>query len=761
MRILGAATLPALALFSILALLLPCSAKAAGTRKLQAFRIWESMINDAPRVTMEISDDMPMDNIITYLENKFAALDAELEYPNAPEKFFVNAVRTRAGVRLTETYDLPEKVFVIIGQESYFFPSDNIGEKLYVPLPHEERELEVEVLSASPRLVLIKNFLSAAEADDVIDTAKPLMKRSTTMVSGSQTGGEKTGVNDVRTSSTAWLMDREVPVVETIEKRVETLSTINMSWAESMQVLHYGHKQHYHVHHDFFDKMQYLGDDRWNSGHNRILTVFFYLTDVEQGGETIFPYGIRPKSEWGQVKKHGNCDIHDKALKVKAEKGSAIIFYHVAPRNQTEEHIELDITSLHGGCDPIVGEKWAANYWVRNGILKHASAQIVDSAASRRSTQKKGEDWEYGIDESWPIQHAEVTSRKVGNIEKKYAEFMRQCADKHGKQACDESEAKRIARNLNQPPTVTNFTEFGGIETNAPSGLPEAVQKFWAKAYKQIEATVGDDGPYPASYTNAWRGPLKSFVLSDGSLNGGEEIAAMISKKVSLIVQWWTGHNVRVTRDPVMVMYGPGHVVAPHLMEAPHQIGVALTVVEGVDGAPTWPIELYGHEGVAVNHTLTFDKILMWEAQSVIFGRPFPVTGTRSAAIYVFFETLEKSTLISSESDTEGATKLHTAAALGRTEELRALMEEGIKQGQQWHLATDVNDWGPLHEAARGGHIEAVTMLVENGVDISGRTNAGRGWSALALARENLGETHEVVKYLRSIGAADKSAGQN
>ena len=28
---------------------------------------------------------------------------------------------------------------------------------------------------------------------------------------------------------------------------------------------------------------------------------------------------------------------------------------------------ELDKASLHGGCDPIRGEKWAANYWVRNG----------------------------------------------------------------------------------------------------------------------------------------------------------------------------------------------------------------------------------------------------------------------------------------------------------------------------------------------------------------------------------------------------------
>lgn len=53
---------------------------------------------------------------------------------------------------------------------------------------------------------------------------------------------------------------------------------------EAMQILHYEHGQKYEPHFDFFrDKMnQQLG------GH-RIATVLMYLSNVEKGGETVFP----------------------------------------------------------------------------------------------------------------------------------------------------------------------------------------------------------------------------------------------------------------------------------------------------------------------------------------------------------------------------------------------------------------------------------------------------------------------------------------
>jgi prolyl 4-hydroxylase len=45
-------------------------------------------------------------------------------------------------------------------------------------------------------------------------------------------------------------------------------------------------------------------------------------------------------------------------LKIKPEKGNAILFYNLLPNGQ------FDTLSYHGGCPILKGEKWAANKWI-------------------------------------------------------------------------------------------------------------------------------------------------------------------------------------------------------------------------------------------------------------------------------------------------------------------------------------------------------------------------------------------------------------
>jgi len=182
---------------------------------------------------------------------------------------------------------------------------------------------------------------------------------------------------------------------------------------------------------------------------------------------------------------------------------------------------------------------------------------------------------------------------------------------------------------------------------------------------------------------------------------------------------------------------------------------------------PLWPIELYGHDGVAVNHTLSHENVLLWEAQSVVFGRPFVNSRRYFAAVYLFFEPENKAVIRDPDGDddimpkgADGATKMHNAASDGKAYQIQALLDDGKNKGQAWHMATDVNGWGAIHEAARGGHLEAVQVLVEHGVDFNMRTNGGVGWTPLALAVENHGEGHPVVQYFREIGALQKTSGE-
>jgi len=85
---------------------------------------------------------------------------------------------------------------------------------------------------------------------------------------------------------------------------------------------------------------------------NRMSTVFWYLTAVAQGGETIFP-----RFNGGLERDPKDCET---GLKVKPEAGKVIIFYNMRADGQ------MDPNSLHGACPVKEGTKWAANKWVWN-----------------------------------------------------------------------------------------------------------------------------------------------------------------------------------------------------------------------------------------------------------------------------------------------------------------------------------------------------------------------------------------------------------
>lgn len=53
------------------------------------------------------------------------------------------------------------QLFVLVGGESYFYPVDTIGEEFKVPVAG--KNVTVEVLSSTPRLVLIKSKYTSSQ----------------------------------------------------------------------------------------------------------------------------------------------------------------------------------------------------------------------------------------------------------------------------------------------------------------------------------------------------------------------------------------------------------------------------------------------------------------------------------------------------------------------------------------------------------------------------------------------------------------------
>ncbi|KAL2348648.1 hypothetical protein Fmac_002648 [Flemingia macrophylla] len=212
----------------------------------------------------------------------------------------------------------------------------------------ERGEQWVEVVSWEPRAFVYHNFLTKEECEYLIGIAKPNMQKST--VVDSETGKSKD--SRVRTSSGTFLPRGRDKIVRDIEKRIADFTFIPVEHGEGLQVLHYEVGQKYEPHYDYF-----LDDFNTKNGGQRIATVLMYLTDVEEGGETVFPAAKGNFSSvpwWNELSECGK-----KGLSIKPKRGDALLFWSMKP------DATLDPSSLHGGCPVIKGNKWSSTKWMR------------------------------------------------------------------------------------------------------------------------------------------------------------------------------------------------------------------------------------------------------------------------------------------------------------------------------------------------------------------------------------------------------------
>ncbi|GMP30442.1 hypothetical protein CsSME_00005108 [Camellia sinensis var. sinensis] len=222
----------------------------------------------------------------------------------------------------------------------------------------------VTQISWRPRAFLYKGFLTHEECDHLVQLAKDKLEKS--MVADNESG--KSVESEVRTSSGMFLNKAQDEVVAGIEAKIAAWTFLPPENGEAMQILHYEHGQKYEPHFDYFhDKAnQELG------GH-RVATVLMYLSDVNNGGETIFPDS---EGKDTQLKEDYWSDCAKNGYAVKPHKGDALLFFSL--------HLDAttDPLSLHGSCPVIEGEKWSATKWIHvrsfERIVKHANGNCVD-----------------------------------------------------------------------------------------------------------------------------------------------------------------------------------------------------------------------------------------------------------------------------------------------------------------------------------------------------------------------------------------------
>ncbi|KAH1260202.1 putative prolyl 4-hydroxylase 10 [Glycine max] len=189
----------------------------------------------------------------------------------------------------------------------------------------------VEIISWEPRIFLYHNFLTKEECEHLINIAKPNMRKSTVIES-------ETGMSiesRVRTSSGTFLARGRDKIVRNIENRIADFTFIPVDNGEELQVLHYQVGEKYVPHHDYF-----MDDINTANGGDRIATMLMYLSDVEEGGETVFPDAKGNFSSmpgWNELSVCGK-----KGLSIKPKMRNALLFWSIKP------DATYDPLSLHG-----------------------------------------------------------------------------------------------------------------------------------------------------------------------------------------------------------------------------------------------------------------------------------------------------------------------------------------------------------------------------------------------------------------------------
>jgi len=268
-------------------------------------------------------------------------------------------------------------------------------------------------------------------------------------------------------------------------------------------------------------------------------------------------------------------------------------------------------------------------------------------------------------------------------------------------------------------------------------------------------------------------------------------------------IQEWTGQELTQCSLYGVRVYKEGAVLATHVDRLPLVSSAIINVAQDVD--EPWPLEVIGHDGKAKNVTMEPGDMVLYESHSVLHGRPFPLKGRYMANIFIHFEptghSLRHNMAMEAEMDvdkkyrdalergvgghegdhdglppylipgtpeeshwrqqhpsgrksqprsfTTGSTEAHYAAQSGNLEGL----QEAIKKKKTIVNAKDENGWTPLHEGARGGHLEVVKYLVEAGADVN--TTNKQGATPLWWAKHQHGQDHPVIEFLESIGALE------
>ena len=276
----------------------------------------------------------------------------------------------------------------------------SLQEEISANKPEETTLGRIHVLSMHPQMYEVEDFLTDEESLHL----KSLVVNSLTRSKISATGGGAV-MTPNRTSTGCFVPTRlssTDPIVIRIESRIAKhigCSASAESGAESLYVIRYLEGEFFKLH---FDNKHVPRGDRVK----RSVTVMLYLSDVEEGGQTIFPLAtpVTPEDDltptsgshtslfrrlfpsstsrnsnptdpdalidqeaWWQEnidqatgRLHESYSGHNgyQGVIVQPKRNKALFFHNTDARG------EEDLLTVHAGLPVVRGVKWAATKWV-------------------------------------------------------------------------------------------------------------------------------------------------------------------------------------------------------------------------------------------------------------------------------------------------------------------------------------------------------------------------------------------------------------
>lgn len=214
--------------------------------------------------------------------------------------------------------------------------------------------VEVNFLWSEPMVAYFDGALSSREIDLMLEIATPRFEPSTIVQPDGSISPDKS-----RTSDTAWLyFDGRDKIVAPIVAKLASFAGFSPKNSESLGVNRYGPGQYFNLHFDWMEENGVNADEVFTKGCQRAATVLAYLSDTEEGGETVF---VRdPNYDYASPITSDDEDM----LVIKPKKGRVLIWFDEHPYTEAVDH-----STLHGGQPVMKGTK-------RKSIIEGSSINI-------------------------------------------------------------------------------------------------------------------------------------------------------------------------------------------------------------------------------------------------------------------------------------------------------------------------------------------------------------------------------------------------